>query len=664
MPDWRDYVLQHFQLPSHRLTLVADPDGLMLEEQLLATIRANGFQLLRFDDPVQFRYAYENQFRQRWDRGEETELVVVLRSPEHDLSRLPVDLLQVGRQLRFHLSDLFPKLSYPVIRELDRVDLDALFTAYQDYHDEPLGERGTSLYLLRHVFGVSLDTLKSRADALKHLLSRHYAARRVPAPLDRILLEHLQQIPGLDNWPIAALLGDRSAFFEFLQHTWPRFLAEDDMRRTGIREARIAYEAGAPLLPLDEPDIRAFVDSLFLEGYLRPVPVPDDWQRDRWTEVGVARQPEIDRQIRFEKLIAAVRQELPDATTNHQTWLKFARMWAEAVILRHSLPHLSPLPNAVGFDGLQLEIEARFAAWMQSRYLALHNSTPLPIPIMLHQIPHYLAYKLKAGEFRRVALVVVDGLALNQWFLIQDRLREENTNWSFVDSAVFAWVPTLTPVSRQSIFAAWPPLNFPTSWDRTDREPKHWVRFWLDQGLPEHAIGYFIGPNLDDDSDLDVWLQDPRSTVAGLVVNQVDKIMHGMELGAPGMHQQVQLWTEQGHLPRLMVKLHQAGFTTFITADHGNIAARGIGRPQQGSLIEERGKRALQFSQPAFLDQAQSQYPTAVVWRSDALPESVHVLLADSLNAFHTPDEEVVCHGGISLEEVIVPFVQVTTVPA
>src|SRR3990172_12108908 len=167
MPDWRDYVLQHFQLPSHRLTLVADPDGLMLEEQLLATIRANGFQLLRFDDPVQFRYAYENQFRQRWDRGEETELVVVLRSPEHDLSRLPFDLLQVGRQLRFHLSDLFPKLSYPVIRELDHSDLDALFTAYQDYYDEPLGERGTSLYALRHVFGVSLETLRNPTDVLK-----------------------------------------------------------------------------------------------------------------------------------------------------------------------------------------------------------------------------------------------------------------------------------------------------------------------------------------------------------------------------------------------------------------------------------------------------------------------------------------------------------------
>ena len=42
-PNWRDYILQHFREPTYRLTLVADPDGLMLEEELLAAIRQNGF---------------------------------------------------------------------------------------------------------------------------------------------------------------------------------------------------------------------------------------------------------------------------------------------------------------------------------------------------------------------------------------------------------------------------------------------------------------------------------------------------------------------------------------------------------------------------------------------------------------------------------------------
>ena len=48
MPEWRDHILQHFQEPIHRLTLVADPDGLMLEEELLASIRQNGFGYIKY----------------------------------------------------------------------------------------------------------------------------------------------------------------------------------------------------------------------------------------------------------------------------------------------------------------------------------------------------------------------------------------------------------------------------------------------------------------------------------------------------------------------------------------------------------------------------------------------------------------------------------------
>ena len=105
-----------------RLTIVADPDGLLLEEGILEGIRQRGFDLIPFDDHIAFRYAYESKFRSRWDRGEQTDLVVVLRSSDSDLSALPFDLLQAGRRLSFNLGDIFPHLSYPVVAALDRSD--------------------------------------------------------------------------------------------------------------------------------------------------------------------------------------------------------------------------------------------------------------------------------------------------------------------------------------------------------------------------------------------------------------------------------------------------------------------------------------------------------------------------------------------------------------
>src|SRR5207249_2592719 len=113
MANWRDKILKHFQPKISRLTLVADADGLLTEEGMLSAIRERGFDLIPFDDSIVFRFAYESQYRSLWDKGENTDLVVVLRSAEQELRKLPFDLLKAGRQLIFALHQLFPKLNYP-----------------------------------------------------------------------------------------------------------------------------------------------------------------------------------------------------------------------------------------------------------------------------------------------------------------------------------------------------------------------------------------------------------------------------------------------------------------------------------------------------------------------------------------------------------------------
>ncbi len=51
MANWRDSILKNFQPKISRLTLVADPDGLLTEEGMLSAIRERGFDLIPFDDP-------------------------------------------------------------------------------------------------------------------------------------------------------------------------------------------------------------------------------------------------------------------------------------------------------------------------------------------------------------------------------------------------------------------------------------------------------------------------------------------------------------------------------------------------------------------------------------------------------------------------------------
>jgi len=62
MSSWRDQILNEFTPHVARLTIVADPDGVLLEEGILEGIREKGFELIPFDDHIAFRYATNLNF--------------------------------------------------------------------------------------------------------------------------------------------------------------------------------------------------------------------------------------------------------------------------------------------------------------------------------------------------------------------------------------------------------------------------------------------------------------------------------------------------------------------------------------------------------------------------------------------------------------------------
>ena len=292
MSNWRDQILKEFTPNVAPLTLVADPDGLLLEEGILAGIRERGFELIPFEDPIAFRYAYESRFRSRWDQGEQTDLVVVLHSAASDLNCLPYDLLQAGRRLSFSLGEIFPNLSYPIITALDRRDLDALYEAQKRHAPGVLGDNATKEFVLRHVFEIAPELIRKPSDLLRVLLRRHYRKQRIPALLDKRFVQVLRQQDGFDDWPLETIIPDREAFFAFLQERWPTFLnrsAKQDS--TGVHEDEKPYGfefPGPSDLPFDHDDIRVYIDNLFLEGLLEPVPHEQaESLSNSWLAIGI-----------------------------------------------------------------------------------------------------------------------------------------------------------------------------------------------------------------------------------------------------------------------------------------------------------------------------------------------------------------------------------------
>jgi hypothetical protein len=114
-------------------------------------------------------------------------------------------------------------------------------------------------------------------------------------------------------------------------------------------------------------------------------------------------------------------------------------------------------------------IEQSFYAWMEAHYASLHSLSYLPRPVMVHQIPKYMAHRLSAKETTaKLAVVIIDGLAMDQWAVVRQEM--PNRKWVTEEFGAFAWVPTLTSVSRQSIFAGDPPFFFGQSLDTTHKE--------------------------------------------------------------------------------------------------------------------------------------------------------------------------------------------------
>jgi hypothetical protein len=416
-------------------------------------------------------------------------------------------------------------------------------------------------------------------------------------------------------------------------------------------------------LPFDHHDVRVFIDNLFLEGMLNPVSRDDSGAiSDTWASIGVQTDSEKDYLHRLQRMLESIQEKIPGETARHGEWLIFARSWSEMKLMAHNPDVSIPETEQTEIGQIQQAVDEKFTTWLGKRYAALINLPPAP-PVMLHHIPKFIARYIQEQGDHRAALLVIDGMSQSQWAIIREGIVGQVSDLKINENSVFSWAPTLTTIARQALFSGKAPIYFPKSINTTQKEPALWEQFWIDYGFSQNAIYY---EKTADEGSLDECgerLDDPRIRIAGLVLNQVDDILHGMALGASGMQNQVRQWARQPFLARLVKMLLRQGFRIYLTSDHGNIEAVGCGRPAEGVLANVRGERARVYADSLQRKKVQEQYPGSFGWEPAGLPGDYLPLIAPSGKAFIQKGKKIVTHGGISIEEVIVPFVQIERKP-
>jgi len=660
MSRWIERILKEFPSELSRLWIAADPDDVLLDEQVLASLRSRGFEVLPFEDSVAFRADYEQRYHAAWDcggTGPAAALVLHLRSGTID--ELPWDYLRDGRRVSLSLADLFPKLSYGVVRQIGSEHLEALFDSQAKHAAQTLGDAGTKDFILTHIFGVS-PYLIARPEALwRELLRLHFSDKVLPPVLASHVASVIDGQGAFNGLLLDKLFSSKVYFLRVVQDAWEQFLAQNGAAGSRPVNAARSDRDAVPEIPFAHPDVRVLVDSMFLDGTLHPLAIegqsaglPD------WAKIGIVEDPEA-----LAKLVAEgasrLADSLPGADASHRDWALLSRRLGEVVSRFHGLtPTLAgPIGNQV-LD-VQRAADNRLREWVAAYYADLPSLPTAKGPVMVHHVPRFLSLRRDAGEVR-VALLVFDGLAMDQWIQIRECLAQRAPALIFEETACFAWLPTLTSVSRQALFSGLKPREFANTIETTAQEPALWSRFWQGHGLRANEVLYRKGIKRTEQlSELETAIADPTIKVAGIVVDTVDEIVHGAIFGKRGIANQIASWCESGFVEQLFVMLLDKGFHIYLTADHGNVEAVGIGRLNQGVATELRGERVRTYRSETL---ASSTPGDVDAFRLDigGLPPDFLPLFAGGRGAFVQKGEPIVAHGGLSVEELIVPFVKVT----
>lgn len=286
------------------------------------------------------------------------------------------------------------------------------------------------------------------------------------------------------------------------------------------------------------------------------------------------------------------------------------------------------------------QINTRFQLHLESSFKQIKNSSAIKKPRIVSRILDYLHFNFTD---KRIALIVVDGMAYWQYELIREGLSD-----IVKEEVIYSWLPSITQLSRQAIFRGSNPVadykQGPVN------EEKLWRSYWKSKGIQDFQIDYQHEKN-------DLTNIETINKLA-IVYKELDDKMHSStdytDLLALTRH-----WIARSNIIQTIKELKEKGFIVFLTADHGNIQAKGWrglqGREKLGTNKSgSRGERHIEYSEEWLASEFSANNPEIM----DVVTKADNAMYFNSDLSFSNK-ESLVTHGGSHLLEVLIPFIEI-----
>jgi len=322
-----------------------------------------------------------------------------------------------------------------------------------------------------------------------------------------------------------------------------------------------------------------------------------------------------------------------------------------------------------------------FGKFVKNNYLTWINSPSDERPLMSPDIFKKSVFPLLDNN-EKIFFILIDNFRLDQWLTVKSLLNEMFT---FEENLYYSILPTATQYARNAIFSGLMPVQieemFPDLWvDEESEEGKNLnesplIKTQLDRFRKKYTFTY----NKIYDSQYGERLLHSISNLTNtqlnvIVINFVDMLSHArteskmireLAQNEAAYRSLTRSWFQHSATLELFKTLSDKGFKIILTTDHGTIRVddpiKIVGdkntntnlRYKVGKNMDYNFKEVFEIKEPAKAGLPSPNLSTKYVFALNecffAYPNNYNYYVSYYKNTFQ--------HGGISLEEMLVPLI-------